>query len=201
MVCRSFCASSRSSRLEAYPGWLQCAHCTPCSAAPSRIRVGRMRLPIETNRCGEGEERCGQRNKDVLDTEVQTFCPPAFPVAILARAHFGSGHQAHHTQLRHKSDGFQFSPFGCPSRGLLEFVLQVQRRCSHSAKEILTFCQAIIEARRGQVLVPRGKIIHGLDTSQMGSSLVRSGVVRVGFLSLSIRWKGGARIQQNAMSM
>ena len=160
-----------------------------------------MRPPIETNRCGEGEERCGQRNKDVLDTEVQTFCPPAFPVAILARAHFGSGHQAHHTQLRHKSDGVQFSPFGCPSRGVLEFVLQVQRRCSHSAKEILTFCQAIIEARRGQVLVPRGKIIHGLDTSQMGSSLVRSGVVRVGFLSLSIRWKGGARIQQNAISM
>ena len=155
-----------------------------------------MRLPIETNRCGEGEERCGQRNKDVLDTEVQTFCPPAFPVAILARAHFGSGHQAHHTQLRHKSDGVQFSPFGCPSRGALEFALQVQRRCSHSAKEILTFCQAIIEARRGQVLVPRGKIIHGLDTSQMGSSLVRSGVVRVGFLSLSIRWKGGAHTQQ-----
>lgn len=44
-------------------------------------------------------------------------------------------------------------------------------------------------------------IIHSLDTSQMGSSLVRSGVVRVGFLSLSIRWKGGARIQQNAISM
>ena len=90
---------------------------------------------------------------------------------------------------------------GVPQGGVLEFVLQAQRRCSHSAKEILPFCQAIIEARGGQVLVPRGKIIHGLDTSQMGSSLVRSGVVRVGFLSLSIRWKGGARIQQNAMSM
>ena len=64
------------------------------------------------------EQRC-------VGQEVQTFCPPAFPVAILARAHFGSGHKAHHTQLRHKSDGVQFSPFGCPSRGGLEFVLQV----------------------------------------------------------------------------
>ena len=90
---------------------------------------------------------------------------------------------------------------GVPHGGFLNLSFRCKGGAHTQQKEILTFCQAIFEARRGQVLVPRGKIIHGLDTSQMGSSLVRSGVVRVGFLSLSIRWKGGARIQQNAISM
>ena len=39
-------------------------------------------------------------------------------------------------------------------------------------------------------------IIHSLDTSQMGSSLVHSGVPHGGFLNLSFRCKGGAHTQQ-----
>ena len=39
-----------------------------------------------------------------------------------------------YTRLRHKSNGVQFSPFGCRSRGVFEFVHQVERRCSHSAE-------------------------------------------------------------------